>query len=51
MLAEVNQEMSNLRAIVLQTRATIEYVLLKHNLGCKQLPGMCSLMCQNWWPN
>lgn len=32
--AEINQEMGELRTTVRQNRATIDYLLLKHHLGC-----------------
>lgn len=39
-LAEMNQEMGDLSATVLQNSATIHCPLLRHNLGCQQFPGM-----------
>lgn len=33
--------MDELRTTVLQNRAKIGDLLLKHNLGCQQLPGIC----------
>lgn len=33
--------MDELRTTVLQNRAKIDDFLLKHNLGCQQLPGIC----------
>lgn len=33
--------MDELRTTVLQNRAKIDNLLLKHNLGCQQLPGVC----------
>lgn len=46
-LAEISLEMDKLRITVLWYRGTIDYLLLKYNLGCQQLPGIClALMCQ-----
>lgn len=39
-LAEINQEMGELRMTILQNRATTDFLLLKHNLRCQQFPGM-----------
>lgn len=33
--------MDELRTTVLQNRAKIDNLLLKYNLGCQQLPGIC----------
>ena len=40
-LSELNQELGEVRAAVLQNRATIEYLLLKEHVGCEQFPRMC----------
>lgn len=40
-MAYVNREMGGLRTAVLQNRATIDYLLLNHNLGYQWFPGMC----------
>lgn len=40
-LAEINQEMKELCTSILQNRATIDFLLLKHHLGCQPFPGMC----------
>lgn len=46
-LAEISLEMDKLKITVLWYRGTIDYLLLKYNLGCQQLPGIClALMCQ-----
>lgn len=42
-LAEISQEMGELRTTALQNRITIHYLLLKHNLGCQQLPATWDL--------
>ena len=39
---ELNQELGEMQVAVLQNRATIDYLLLKQHMGCKQFPGMCS---------
>lgn len=40
-LAEVNQEMGVLRTKVLQTKATVNYLGLKHDLGCQPFSALC----------
>lgn len=40
-LAKANQEMDELRTKLLQTKATVNYSRLKHNLGCLSFPGLC----------
>jgi hypothetical protein len=45
LLAEISQEMGELRTTILQTRAnSIYYLLFSHNLGCQQFHGLC---CSN----
>lgn len=41
-LAEMNQEIGEMRNTVLQNRATIGYLLLKHSLNCQQFRAICS---------
>lgn len=33
--------MDKLRVMVLQNKATIDYLLIKHNFDCQQFPIMC----------
>lgn len=40
-LAEISQKMGKLRAMVLQNKATIDYLWVKHNFDCQQFPVMC----------
>lgn len=37
----MNEGMSELRTTVLQNRTTLDYLWLRHNLGCHPCPGMC----------
>ncbi|XP_059580914.1 syncytin-A-like [Alligator mississippiensis] len=40
-LSALNAEQKQLRDAVLENRAAIDYLLLRHNLGCETLKGMC----------
>lgn len=40
-LAKVNLEMGELRTMGLQNRVTIDYLLIKHILGCQQFSDTC----------
>lgn len=39
-LVETNKELGELRPTVLQNRATINFLLLQHDIGCQQYPGI-----------
>lgn len=40
LLAQIKQEIGELKITVLQNRATTDYLLLKHNLDCQKFPDM-----------
>lgn len=40
-LSYLNEEINEVRTGVLQNRAAIDYLLLKNQIGCEKLPGMC----------
>ncbi|XP_059571944.1 syncytin-A-like [Alligator mississippiensis] len=40
-LSALNAEQKQLRDAALENRAAIDYLLLRHNLGCETLKGMC----------
>lgn len=40
-LAEVNHGMEEWRTTVLESRATVDYLFLKHSLGRQQFLGLC----------
>lgn len=43
-LSEINQEMdTESRRTALCNKATVDYLLLKHNLGCQQFSGLCCM--------
>lgn len=48
---KANQEVGELWTTVLQSRATIDYLLLQHNLGCQQFPGMCCFSVSEFSPS
>lgn len=48
MLAEINPEMVELEAMVLQNGATTDNLLLKHNFGCQQFPDTCCFNVLNF---
>ena len=40
-LAAINKGLGEVRQATLENRATIDYLLLLHHLGCQKFPGMC----------
>ena len=40
-ISAISQELGQVREAVLENRAAIDYLLLRHNHGCEEFKGLC----------
>lgn len=40
-ISAISQELGQIREVVLENRAAVDYLLLRHNHGCEEFKGLC----------
>ena len=46
-ISAISQELGQVREVVLENRAAIDYLLLRHNYGCEEFKGLCCFNLTN----